>query len=120
MTRAAFLIGLCLCTPAFSQSLPPLPQGEFQVDECREDFAEQVITISDRTIYFYESQCDMRSGTPVEGIDGAVMYEALCAGEGEIWGQYFLIAPSWDDGVIILQDRLAVTYARCTSPPGQK
>jgi len=71
------------------------------------------MTLAGATITFYESACRLSGPTPLAGFDGALIYDASCAGEGETWKERMLIMPSFTDGLVVVSPGWANVYERC-------
>ena len=104
----------------------PALDGRYELDACTGRVGESTITLSDYTIAYWESRCDLSAPMPVRGMGEAVLYDATCAGEGETWERRLMLMPVWQngpigrpphDGLIIVGDNYADYYAYCGPVP---
>ncbi|WP_372841100.1 hypothetical protein [Phaeovulum sp.] len=87
-------------------------EGTYAIGECGVPH-DGVMTLAGATIMFFESACRLSNPTPLEGFDGALIYDASCAGEGETWKERMLIMPSFDAGLVVVSPGWANMYERC-------
>ena len=108
--RLAFALCL-LASPSIAQTLP---QGFFDGLDCSNDFSEMALTITGPEIRFYESLCIVSGASIVPGTTGTFRYDVTCSGEGQSWTTGLIIAPTWEDGVVVIHsDGDAIPYQRC-------
>lgn len=60
----------------------------------------------------YESICRLTDATPIRGMS-AVLFDAACEGEGDVWTQRVLLMREDPDQLIELRDGYALRYRRC-------
>lgn len=71
------------------------------------------VRIEGETIAFYESSCQMTNPVLVRDMDGAVLFDFVCTGEGEEWTERAFVQWSHDGGLILVWRGFARTLPRC-------
>ena len=104
--RCAMMILMMTTLPAAALD------GVFDTD-CSAEVSEMRVTIARGEISFWESSCRLTNPVNVRDIDGAVLYDAVCSGEGEEWTLRMLLMPGHDGGLIRVVSGFAITYDRC-------
>lgn len=87
--------------------------GRYSTDPACPKMSDGEIALDGTTITFHESSCDLTDPVTVRGLTGAVLYDAVCTGEGETWTRRMMLMPSADGGLVRVEDGFALTYARC-------
>lgn len=86
--------------------------GVYAIGDCLMP-QDGAMTLAGATITFYESACRLSNPGPLAGFDEAVMYDANCAGEGEIWQEKMLLMPALGGGLVVVTPGWANVYERC-------
>lgn len=82
--------------------------------DCAVTFGEGVpIRIEGDVIAFYESECRMTNPTLVRDMDGAVLFDLVCQGEGETWTERAFLQRTADAGLILVWRGTARTLPYC-------
>ena len=71
------------------------------------------IVILGDEIRFYESTCRMTNPVLVRDMDGAVLFDLACEGEGETWTERALVQWAYDGGLILVRRGFAQMLPRC-------
>lgn len=71
------------------------------------------MTIRGDLIIFYESECRMTNPVNVRDMDGAVLFDLECDGEGMTWQERAFLQPSLDGGLIYATRGMAWMLPRC-------
>lgn len=74
---------------------------------------DRPLTIVGDVITFYESQCQMTNPTLVRDMDGAVLFDFVCQGEGETWTDRAFLQRTADGGLILVWRGFAQTLSFC-------
>ena len=90
-------------------------EGSFAMDCAAGALSEDRVEVMGTVIFFHESRCKLTNPVPVRGMTDAVLYDVECSGEGEVWIRRILLMPSFDGGLIRVEDGLALTYLRCAA-----
>lgn len=70
---------------------------------CNEAGGDDVpVTIDGDVIRFYESECRMTNPVLVRDMDGAVLFDLVCEGEGESWTDRAFFQRTLDGGLILV------------------
>ncbi|MDP1669995.1 hypothetical protein [Phaeovulum sp.] len=86
--------------------------GTYAIGDCAAP-GDGAMTLAGATISFYESACRLSNPTALPGFEEAVMYDANCAGEGEIWKEKILIMPALSGGLVVVTPGWASIYEQC-------
>jgi hypothetical protein len=106
---AAFALGA-----AGSVAAQGLPQGAYELEACSGNpYSDARIEIAGNRVLFYESACTQIDPEPVRGMEGAVLYDGDCAGEGMEWQTRYMVMPGWEERLVLVQERWAGVYAYC-------
>lgn len=82
--------------------------------DCGVSAGEDVpVVIEGDTITFYESTCRMTEPTLVRDMDGAVLFDFVCEGEGESWTERAFVQWSFEGGLILVRRGFAQMLPRC-------
>ena len=101
---------------ALAASLVAAPAAAFdgtygEVCEVVGDMAP--VIIEGDIITFYESACQLTNPVSVRDMDGAVLFDMQCSGEGEVWTERVFLQPGWDGGLIFVSRGFAEMLPRC-------
>ena len=86
--------------------------GTYGLD-CSAEISDMRVTVEGDRIKFWETRCRLTNPVNIRDMEGAVLYDAVCTGEGVDWTERMLLMPSMDGGLIRLGRGVAVTYDRC-------
>lgn len=64
-------------------------------------------------IQFYESSCQMTNPVLVRDMEGAVLFDFVCSGEGEEWTERAFVQWAHDGGLILVWRGFAQMLPRC-------
>ena len=81
---------------------------------CNPDYLSEhggTLAIKDGFLYGLESACELTKPTNVRGMD-AVLYEAVCSGEGEQYSYRVMIMPH-ETGVYLASDGYVAEWQNC-------
>lgn len=120
---AAFVALTAFSQAALSQGIP---SGTYEASDsgyCGNDpNVDYRMEVTNNTIIFYESRCDLTAVSALTELPGAFLTSAQCMGEGDEWELSFIVMPSYDDSMIWVYppDQYSdvfrsVTYAKCRS-----
>lgn len=101
---------------ALAACLLPAPALAFDGtygDTCVPDGDNVPITIEGDRIFFYESQCRLTNPVMVRDMEGAVLFDMQCEGEGEVWTDRAFFQPGWDGALIFVSRGFARMLPRC-------
>lgn len=73
---------------------------------------ETTIEITEGSIWFVESGCELTNPTAVENMPEGTLYDAVCYGEGETWTEGMFIYKTFE-GIAVLSGGAARTYTAC-------
>ncbi len=107
MKHLATALAACLI------ALPALAFDGRYGENCAPDADRGPIEIRDGRIIFYEVQCDLTNPVNVRDLEGAVLFDFVCAGEGQNWTERALLQPSHDGGLILLWRGLSSMLPAC-------
>ncbi len=110
--KCTLLATLLLLAPSISFSAPA--DGQYDLADCIDPYSDGRVALSGNQLAFHESSCVLTDATPMRGIDAGVLYDATCSGEGETWTERYLLASTYDGGLMILRKDGATTYQRCS------
>lgn len=110
MTRLALaLIGL----PTLALGAEGLRDGIYDAFDCSVPVSDQRVTLRGEDLAFYESACRLSNPVQVRGMEGAVLFDAACSGEGETWAARYLLMHTHDGGLIVVGEHWAERHTRC-------
>ncbi|MBF9036001.1 hypothetical protein HKCCE2091_17265 [Rhodobacterales bacterium HKCCE2091] len=109
---AAFLLS---AAPALAQVAPGFYDAPVENDLVCTEISDGRLEIRENgEIRFYESLCSIANPIGVSALNGAVLYEAQCAGEGEEWTTAVMLMPGLEeDYMVMVFPGYATTYRRC-------
>lgn len=110
MIRILTLLLLC---PAFANAAEGLRDGTYDGFDCTAPMSDQRILLRGDEIDFHEFSCNLSNPVRVRDMDGAVLFDAACSGEGETWMTRYLLMHAHDGGLIVVGSRWAERHARC-------
>ena len=91
----------------------PIVDGVYDVAACGEALSDLRIEVRGEDIAFFESSCAMTNPVNVRDMGGAVLYDAVCTGEGEGFTRRIMVMAGPDGRAILVQAGFATTYRRC-------
>lgn len=109
--RTGLIAGILAMVSATSAGAIAL-DGTYDLD-CSAEMSDMRVTIEGDRIRFWETRCRLTDPVNIRDMEGAVLYDAVCTGEGVDWTERMLLMPSMDGGLIRLGRGVAVTYDRC-------
>ncbi|MGO4916945.1 hypothetical protein [Pseudogemmobacter sp. W21_MBD1_M6] len=114
MQKFALLL-LCLtCLPVVAKAQPKgLNDGTYDAYDCKVPVSDQRIVLKGNHISFYESACQMSNPQTLRGLDGPILFDAACKGEGETWATRFIFVQSFDGGLVMMGENWGDRYQRC-------
>ena len=74
--------------------------------------SDATIEIREGAVWFIESRCELTNPVALRDMPEGMLYDGLCAGEGETWSERMLVYRTYD-GVAVLSRGAARTYSRC-------
>lgn len=107
------LLTLVLLCPALAHAAEGLRDGTYDGFDCAAPMSDQRIVLHGDEIDFYESSCRLSNPVRVRDMEGAVLFDAACAGEGETWMARYLLMHGHDGGLIVVGSRWAERHTRC-------
>ncbi len=110
MTRLLTLLLLC---PTLAHAAEGLRDGIYDGFDCTAPMSDQRITLRGDEIDFYESSCRLSNPIQVRDMEGALLFDAACVGEGETWMARYLLMHTHDGGLIVVGSRWAERHAHC-------
>ncbi len=96
-----------------SAAIAQVADGEYNFIDCSGRALEGRVTIEGDKITFYETRCTLTNPEPVRGMEGAVLYDSECTGEGTTWTDRLLLMPEEGGGMIRVESGFALSYQRC-------
>jgi hypothetical protein len=102
-----------ICLPTLALGAERLRDGTYDGFDCAAPMSDQRIVLRGDVIDFYESSCRLSNPVHVREMDGAVLFDAACTGEGERWESRYLLMHARDGGLIVVGSRWAERHARC-------
>lgn len=94
-------------------ALAQVADGTYEVGQCTEAGSEGRVTVAGDTISFHESNCQLTYATNVREMAGAILYDAVCSGEGEAWTRRMMLMQGPSGRLVIVQPGFATTYQSC-------
>ena len=91
----------------------PIQDGTYDVAACGESVSDLAIEVQGEDIAFFESRCAMTNPVNVRDMGGAVLYDAVCTGEGESFTRRIMVMAGPDGRAVLVQAGFATTYRRC-------
>ena len=91
----------------------PVEDGRYDVGTCGTTPSDLGVEVAGDTIAFFESRCAMSNPVNVRDMGGAVLYDAVCTGEGESYTRRMMVMQGPDGRLVLVQAGFATTYARC-------
>ena len=91
----------------------PVEDGTYDVGGCGAEVSDLRIEVEGDSIAFFESRCTMTNPTNVRDMGGAVLYDAVCTGEGENFSRRMMLMQGPDGRLVLVQAGFATTYGRC-------
>jgi len=82
-------------------------------ERCTPQGDDAPVTVRGDRIEFYETGCQMTNPVRVRGLEGAVLFDLRCSGEGETWEERAFLQPDRDGGLILVWRGLAMMLPRC-------
>lgn len=108
-----FLAAVSFILPSISWAEIVLRDGLYDARNCSLAFSDERVELRDNTLIFYETVCALSNSEPISGLDGAVLFEGICSGEGEEWSERYLLMPLRDGGLSVVSSHSAERYERC-------
>jgi len=87
--------------------------GTYQPDRCDAGASDTRVVINGSSIRYHETLCALTNPTSVRGMEGAVLYDAQCSGEGETWSERVFMMPTAEGGFVQVRGGYGYTYQRC-------
>lgn len=112
MTRitTGWVIGLTLLTsPLHAQAF----DGNYQSAICTTGVSDSRMSIRGSEIAFWESSCALTNPVDVRDMNGAVLFDLQCSGEGMTWTDRVMLMPIAEGGVMVVRAGSAIAYQRC-------
>ena len=110
MTRLALFLAIL---PTCVMAAEGLRDGTYDAYDCDAPVSDQRVILRENDLAFYESACLLSNPEPVRGLDGAVLFDASCSGEGDAWSERYLLMHAHDGGLIVVGDAWAERHTRC-------
>lgn len=82
-------------------------------ETCVPDGDNVPMVIEGDRVFFYESQCRLTNPVNVRDMEGAVLFDLQCEGEGETWTERAFLQPGWDGALIFVSRGFARMLPRC-------
>ena len=76
-------------------------------------FTDGRVELRPGRIMFHESSCTLTNPVAVRDMNGAMLYDGVCSGEGETWTRRLMIMPSFANGVVVASPGWARTLSLC-------
>ena len=108
-----FLVAISLISPAICSAEVVLRDGLYDARNCSLAISDERVELRDQTLIFYESACALSNPEPISGLDGAVLFDGICSGEGEEWSERYLLMLLRDGGLGVIWSHWAERYERC-------
>ena len=119
LSRGAVVgMGLCLAMLPLSvlADTAGIEDGVYDAYNCAAEVSDRRIELEDGTATFYGYWCELSNPRTVDGIDGAVLLDGDCDGEGEEWRQSMVLLQTRDGGLSMLTSNWGDHYERCETP----
>lgn len=108
--RVGTIAAMCL-VPGLAAA--QVADGVYEIGQCTEAGSEGRVTVAGTAVSFHESRCELTNETKVRDMAGAILYDAVCSGEGETWTRRLMLMQGPSDRLVIVQPGFATTYQRC-------
>lgn len=110
--RPLSLLLICGAVPAAAQVFT----GRYlPVDAPISEFtqpSDRALEVRETELQYWESTCQLLDGQLLPGLDGAVLYQLQCTGEGETWSDAAILMPT-DAGMYTIRSGFVLEYRRC-------
>lgn len=89
--------------------------GVFDLSQeaCSYEFSDGRIEVTPTAIHGWESSCDLTNPTSLRGLPNAILYDAVCYGEGEEWSYRVMLATNYDGDLVNYTQGGLSTHVRC-------
>ena len=82
-------------------------------EACSYEFSDGRIEVTPTAIHGWESSCNLTNPTNLRGLPDAMLYDAVCYGEGEEWTYRVMLATDYRGDLIRYTQEGAWTSVRC-------
>jgi hypothetical protein len=107
---AICLTSLLVAGKAWSTSLQ---DGTYDAYDCAVPVSDQRLVLKGDHIAFYESACELSDPHSLRGMEGPILFDADCEGEGETWATRFILLQTADGGLMLMGEEWGDRYQRC-------
>lgn len=90
-----------------------LRDGVYDAFDCAPKVSDQRLTLEGNRVSFYESSCDLTNPQTLKNLEGAIVLDAACRGEGMDWTTKVILMQMPDGGILFMGEHWGNRYKRC-------